>query len=294
MRRSLPAARERPEAKLAAASAIGKAVMIEWWHAILLGIVKGLTEFLPISSTGHQTLVEGILGFDVADPSVTAFTAIIQVGAMVAAIIYFWSDIVRFATAWFRGLRSAEHREDPDYRMGWAIIVGFAITAAIALLLKDLIEGPLRSLWAVAAGLLGWSVVMFVADRLAKVVRDEHSITWRDGAILGLVQAISLVPGVSRSARPSPEDCSAASTGVSATRMSFFLGVPTLVASGAFQASPRPATSGRPVASAGQRRRWAPWSPGWWPTPSIAWLLKFVSRATTSRPSSSTGCCWRA
>jgi undecaprenyl-diphosphatase len=251
--------------------------MIEWWHAILFGIVEGVTEFLPISSTGHLTLVEGILGFDVADPSVTAFTAIIQVGAMVAAIIYFWSDIVRFATAWFRGLRIAEHRQDPDYRMGWAIIVGFAITAVIALVFKDLVEGPLRSLWAVVAGLLGWSVVMLAADRLAKVVRDEHSITWRDGAVLGLVQAISLVPGVSRSGATIAGGLFRGLDRVSATRMSFFLGVPTLIASGAFQA----VTEARNIG--------APGGVGWAATAlgtvvsgvvayaSIAWLLKFVT-----------------
>ena len=251
--------------------------MIEWWHAILFGIVEGVTEFLPISSTGHLTLVEGILGFPVADPSVTAFTAIIQVGAMVAAIIYFWSDIVRFATAWFRGLFSAQHRKDPDYRMGWAIIVGFVITAAIALVLKDVVEGPLRSLWAVVAGLLGWSVVMFAADRMTKAVRDEHSITWIDGAILGVMQAIALVPGVSRSGATIAGGLFRGLDRVSATRMSFFLGVPTLVASGAFQA----VTEFRNIG--------APGGVGWAATglgtvvsgvvayASIAWLLKFVA-----------------
>lgn len=251
--------------------------MIEWWHAILLGIVEGVTEFLPISSTGHLTVVEKVLGLNVADPSVTAFTAIIQVGAMIASIIYFWADIVRFATAWFRGLGNAEHRDNPDYRMGWAIIVGFAVTATIALVLKDLIEGPLRSLWAVVVGLLGWSLVMWLADRRAKAVRDEHSITWRDGAILGLVQSISLVPGVSRSGATIAAGLFCGLDRVSATRMSFFLGIPTLVASGAFQA----------VTAAGDIG--APGGVGWGATiigtivsgvvayASIAWLLKFVA-----------------
>ncbi len=251
--------------------------MIEWWQAVLLGIVEGVTEFLPISSTGHLTLAEKLLGFGVADPSVTAFTAIIQVGAMVAAIIYFWSDIARFATAWFGGLFHSERRDDPDYRMGWAIIVGFAVTAVIAVLGKDLIEGPLRSLWAVVAGLLGWSVVMFIADRVGKASRDEHSITWKDGAILGLVQAIALVPGVSRSGATIAGGLLRGIDRVSATRMSFFLGIPTLIASGAFQA----ATEFHNIA--------APGGAGWLATglgtvvsgvvayASIAWLLKFVA-----------------
>lgn len=250
--------------------------MIEWWHAVLLGIIEGVTEFLPISSTGHLTVTEKLLGLDIADPSLTAFTAIIQVGAMIASIIYFWSDIVRFATAWFRGLADRTHRDDPDYRMGWAIITGFVITAAIAVVFKDLVEGPLRSLWAVVAGLLVWSLVMFLADRLPKVTRDEHSITWRDGAILGLIQSLSLVPGVSRSGATISTGLFLGLDRVSATRMSFFVGIPTLIASGAFQA----VTQAENIGAAG--------GVGWGATAvgtivsgvvayaSIAWLLRFV------------------
>lgn len=249
--------------------------MIEWWQAILLGIVEGVTEFLPISSTGHLTLVEKLLGFSIADPSVTAFTAIIQVGAMVASIIYFWSDIVRFATAWFAGLFHAERRSDPDYKMGWAIIAGFAITAVLALALKDLVEGPLRSLWAVVFGLLGWSIVMFIADRLAKSTRGEGSITVKDGAILGIVQAVALIPGVSRSGATISGGLLLGIDRVSATRMSFFLGIPTLIASGVFEA----ASQFHNIAGGA----------GWVATGlgtlvsgvvayvSIAWLLKFVA-----------------
>jgi undecaprenyl-diphosphatase len=251
--------------------------MISWWQAILLGIVEGVTEFLPISSTGHLTLVEKLLGFGLADPSVTAFTAIIQVGAMVAAIVYFWSDIVRFATAWFAGLFHSDRRDHPDYRMGWAIIVGFAVTGVMAVLLRHLVEGPLRSLWAVVAGLLIWSVVMFIADRIGKATRDEHSITWVDGAILGLLQVISLVPGVSRSGATISGGLFRGIDRVSATRMSFFLGIPTLVASGAFEA----------ISAASEIT--APGGAGWLATgigtlvsgvvayASIAWLLKFVA-----------------
>lgn len=251
--------------------------MIQWWQAILLGIVEGVTEFLPISSTGHLTLVEKLLGLGVAEPSVTAFTAIIQVGAMVAAIIYFWADIVRFATAWFGGLFHRDRRDHPDYRMGWAIILGFAATAVIALVGKDLVEGPLRSLWAVVAGLLGWSAVMFIADRVGKASRDEGSITWKDGVILGLIQAIALIPGVSRSGATIAGGLLRGIDRVSATRMSFFLGIPTLIASGVFEA----ASQFHNIA--------APGGAGWVATglgtvvsgvvayASIAWLLRFVA-----------------
>ena len=93
-------------------------------QAIILGIVEGLTEFLPVSSTGHLTIVAKMLGLSIDDPSVTAFTAVIQVGAIVAVIIFFWKDIVTLLTAWFRGLFNAETPSDPDYRLAWLVIIG--------------------------------------------------------------------------------------------------------------------------------------------------------------------------
>lgn len=249
--------------------------MINWWQSIVLGIVEGITEFLPISSTGHLTVTEKLMGLPIDDASVTAYTAIIQVGAMIASIIYFWSDIVRFATAWFAGLRDAGKR-NADYRMGWAIIAGFAVTAVIALLAEPLITGPLRSLWAVVAGLVGWSIVMFVGDRLGKQTRGEDSITVKDGIILGALQSLALVPGVSRSGATITTGLLLGLDRVSATRMSFFLGIPTLVASGLYQA----VKEAKHIAD----------GVGWASTAigtvvsgvvayaSIAWLLRYVSK----------------
>lgn len=250
--------------------------MLEWWESVILGIVEGVTEFLPISSTGHLTVVEKLMGLPINDPSVTAYTAIIQVGAMLASIVYFWSDIVRIAGAWFSGLADKAKR-GPDYQLGWAIIVGFAVTAVVALALKDLIEGPLRSLWFVVGGLIGWSIPMFIGDRVGKQNRGEDSITWRDGAVLGLIQCLSLVPGVSRSGGTITGALFLGIDRVTATRMSFFLGIPTLVAAGVFQA----VTSASDIA--------APGGIGWVATSigivvsfvvayvSIAWLLKFIT-----------------
>lgn len=249
--------------------------MISWWQSVLLGIVEGITEFLPISSTGHLTVTEKLMGVAIDDPSVTAYTAIIQVGAMIASIIYFWGDIVRFATAWFKGLRDAGARNS-DYRMGWAIIAGFIPTAVIALLAESLITGVLRSLWAVVIGLIVWSVVMFLGDRLGKQNRGEDSITVRDGLILGTLQSLALVPGVSRSGATITGGLLLGLDRVAATRMSFFLGIPTLVASGLYQA----VKEAKHVAD----------GVGWASTAigtvvsgvvayaSIAWLLRFVSK----------------
>ena len=250
--------------------------MLEWWQSVILGIVEGVTEFLPISSTGHLTVVEKLMGLQIDDPSVTAYTAIIQIGAMVASIVYFWSDIVRIASAWFAGLANKRMRT-AEYQLGWAIIAGFGVTAVVALALKDLVEGPFRSLWFVVGGLLVWSVVMFLGDRLGKQERGEDSITWKDGALLGLIQCFSLIPGVSRSGATISGALLMGVDRVTATRMSFFLGIPTLVAAGGFQA----VTSASDIAGPG--------GVGWVATiigivlsfvvayASIAWLLKYVS-----------------
>lgn len=250
--------------------------MLEWWQSVILGVVEGVTEFLPISSTGHLTVVEKLMGLPINDPSVTAYTAIIQIGAMVASIVYFWSDIIRIAGAWFAGLADKAKR-GPDFQLGWAVIAGFTVTAVVALLLRDLVEGPLRSLWFVVGGLLLWSVPMFIGDRVGKQNRGEDSITWKDGAILGLIQCLSLVPGVSRSGATITGGLFLGIDRITATRMSFFLGIPTLVAAGMFQA----ATSASSIA--------APGGIGWVATiigivvsfvvayASIAWLLKFVA-----------------
>src|SRR3954452_24896746 len=120
------------------------------WQAIILGIVEGVTEFLPISSTGHLTIVEGLMGFAVDDKGITAFTAIIQMGAIAAAIIFFWRDIVRIVVALFRGLVNAEARTTADWRLALAVVIGSIPVAVVGLAAKHFIEGPLRSLWVVA------------------------------------------------------------------------------------------------------------------------------------------------
>ena len=120
---------------------------MNWLHAILLGIVEGITEFLPVSSTGHLNIVEKLLGYEINSAGTTAFTAVIQVGAILAAIIYFWADIVRIITAWFRGIKARfkgldnrQARQDPDYTLGWGIILGSIPVAVVGLLFKDFIE----------------------------------------------------------------------------------------------------------------------------------------------------------
>lgn len=209
---------------------------MELWQAVVLGIVEGLTEFLPVSSTGHITIASGLMGLDVSNRSVTGFTAVIQVGAIAAVLFYFWKDISRLFLAWVRGLRNREARHDPDYRMAWVVIAGSLPIVFVALLAKDLITGPLRSLWVVAIALIAWSVVMWLGDRLGKQDRGEQDMTIADGLKLGFAQCLALIPGVSRSGATISTGLLLGIDRVTATRVSFLLGIPALVAAGVYEA----------------------------------------------------------
>ena len=204
-----------------------------WWQAIVLGIVEGITEFLPVSSTGHLTIVEKLMGMKIDDPSVVAFTAVIQIGAILAAVIYFWSDIWRILQAWWCGLWWKRARRKFDYKYGWAIIIGSIPIAVVGLLFKHEVETVLRSLWFVAIGLIGWSVVMWLADnRAAKNKRDEAGTNWKDTLAIGMGQCLSLIPGVSRSGATISVGLFRGFDRVSVTKLSFFLGIPALMAAG--------------------------------------------------------------
>jgi undecaprenyl-diphosphatase len=255
-------------------------VELTYLQAIILGVVEGLTEFLPISSTGHLTITEQLLGLPVDDPAITAYTAIIQIGAIVATFIYFAGKIARLFRAWVAGLRSREGREDPDYTLAWAVIVGSLPVGVVGFLARDLISGALRSLWVVAAALILWSGVIWVAEQRHDVLekkgiqRDEHHITVKDGLVIGLVQCFSLIPGVSRSGATISAGLMRGIDRVTATELSFFLAIPALTAAGIFEAysgkdelvelGVGPMLVGMVVAFATAYA-------------SIAWLLRFVA-----------------
>jgi len=216
-------------------------VELSYLQAVILGIVEGLTEFLPISSTGHLTITEQLLGLPVQDPAVTAYTAIIQIGAIIATFIYFGRKIVRLVRAWAAGLRWAESRQDPDYTLAWAVIVGSIPVGIVGFLGRHAIEGTLRSLWVVAAALILWSGVIWVAEQRHDVLekqgiqRGEHDITVMDGLVLGLVQCFSLIPGVSRSGATISAGLMRGINRVTATELSFFMAIPALTAAGLFE-----------------------------------------------------------
>lgn len=208
---------------------------MEIWEAVVLGIVEGVTEFLPISSTGHLTVTEKLLGLPVDDPAVTAYTAVIQVGAIAAVFVYFWKDIARLAVAWTRGLFSREHRDDFDYRMGWYVIAGSIPIGVVGFLAQDLIRGPLRNLWWVAGSLVVWSAAMVYAEKVATQSRSEKELTLTDTVVIGAAQCLALVPGVSRSGATITVGLLRGLDRVTATRLSFFLSIPALTAAGVYE-----------------------------------------------------------
>ena len=204
--------------------------------ATVLGVVEGLTEFLPVSSTGHLTITEGLLGLKVDDPAVTAFTAVIQVGAIAAVFLFFRSDIARFVRGFLGGVRSAQGRQTDDWRFTLAVIVGSIPVGIVGLALKDVITGPvLRSLVTVAIALILWSAVMVYAERRATQRRGETDVTVLDGLLIGIAQCAALVPGVSRSGATISAGLLRGIDRVTATRLSFFLAIPALTAAGALE-----------------------------------------------------------
>lgn len=245
------------------------------FDAIILGIVEGLTEFLPISSTGHLTLTEKLIGFQIDDPGITAFTAIIQFGAIVAVILYFRSDITRLIAAWARGLIGKDARTNPDYRFAWYVIAGSLPIGVIGFLARDLVSGVLRNLWVVVAGLLLWSIVMYIAERVGRQSRPEERLTLKDAVVIGLVQCIALVPGVSRSGATISAGLLRDLNRVAATRLSFFLAIPALIGAGIYEA----------VSEADAVSSTVGWGPVLIGTvvsfvvayASIAWLLRLVA-----------------
>ena len=208
---------------------------MNYFDAVVLGIVEGLTEFLPVSSTGHLTIAEKWLGLNIDDPAVTGFTAVIQSGAIAAVIVYFARDIWKIAKAWVLGLAKPEYRGRIEHRMGWYVIVGSVPVGVVGLLAKDLIKGDLRSLWVVAAALIGWSAVMWYAERVARQARSEKQLGLTDALVIGGAQCLSLVPGVSRSGATISAGLLLGLDRVAATRLSFFLSIPALLAAGLYE-----------------------------------------------------------
>lgn len=248
---------------------------MEIWQAIVLGIVEGITEFLPVSSTGHLTITEKMLGLAIDDPAVTGYTAVIQVGAIAAVFVFFLKDIVRLSRAWGRGLLKPAHRRDFDYKFAWYVIAGSIPLGIIGFLAKDFIKGPLRSLWVVAGALIVWSGVMLFAEYAASQNRSEGQVTLVDTLVIGLAQALALIPGVSRSGATISAGLLRGIDRVTATRLSFFLSIPALTAAGLYELKDALSdTIGLAPLIVGTLVSFVV------AYASVAWLLRFVSHHT--------------
>ena len=239
-------------------------------EAIILGIVQGLTEFLPISSTAHLRIVPALFGW--GDPG-AAFTAVVQLGTMAAVLLFFWRDLVRILSAWFHALYRPEPRGTLDARMGWYLIYGTIPIAVLGLLFKDQIETGARDLRLIGWVLILFGVVLWLVDRVFAQSKTLADLGLRDGLLFGLAQALALIPGVSRSGATITAGRALNYTREDAARFSVLLSVPAVVLSGLFEA--------RKVGEAG--------GPAWGPTilativafavgyAAIAWLLRWLT-----------------
>ena len=201
-------------------------------QAIVLGIVQGFTEFLPISSTGHLRIVPAFPGWE--DPG-AAFTAVTQLGTLAAVLLYFRSDLVRIAVAWLRSLRDPEVRRTLDARLGWYILLGTVPIGIFGFAFSDQIEDEARSLYLIGTTLIVLGLILLLAERVSKRDRDLDDLTVRDGVIIGFAQAAALVPGVSRSGATLTAGLFLGLERAAAARYSFLLSVPAVVLSGLYE-----------------------------------------------------------
>lgn len=206
---------------------------VTWGQAIILGVIQGLTEFLPISSSAHLLIFSQIFGW--TDPG-AAFTAVTQIGTETAVIIYFWRDIRRILGAWFGQWRTGHSWRDPDALIGWFVILGTIPIGVLGLLFQDQIETVARNLYLVAFTLILFGIVLGIADRTARSVKHIEELNVRDGIVYGLFQSLALIPGVSRSGATISGGLFMGYTREAATRYAFLLAIPAVLASGFFQA----------------------------------------------------------
>ncbi|MGK9146920.1 undecaprenyl-diphosphate phosphatase [Plantibacter flavus] len=202
-------------------------------NAIILGLVQGLTEFLPISSSAHLRILGEFLP-GAKDPG-AAFTAITQIGTEAAVVVFFWRDIVRIVSSWCKALVGKIPRNDPDARMGWLIIIGSLPIVILGLLFQDEIETTFRSLWIVAIMLIVFGILLGIADHVGAKKRRLKNLTYGDGAIFGGAQALALIPGVSRSGGTITAGLFMGYERRAAARYAFLLAIPAVFGSGFYQ-----------------------------------------------------------
>ncbi|MEO9323842.1 undecaprenyl-diphosphate phosphatase [Nocardioides sp. C4-1] len=245
--------------------------MWEVLQAVVLGVIQGLTEFLPISSSAHLAIYPQLFGWE--DPG-ASFTAVVQIGTEVAVLLYFRKDIWRIASMWLRSLVKPELRGHIDARMGWFIIIGSLPIVLLGVALQSVIRDDFRNLWVIATTLVVLGVVLGVADRLGRTDKDLKHVTLRDAVLMGGAQAMALVPGVSRSGATLSMGRALGYDRESATRFAFLLAIPAVVGAGLFEL--------RKIGEESNPYGWGPTIVGTVVSfvvgyAAIAWLLRYVS-----------------
>ncbi|MCK2238924.1 MULTISPECIES: undecaprenyl-diphosphate phosphatase [unclassified Crossiella] len=245
-----------------------------WLEALVLGVVQGLTEMLPISSSGHLRIVsELFFGRDAG----ASFTAVTQLGTEAAVLIYFAKDIFRLVGTWFRGFGNAAVRQTQDYRLAWYVIIGTIPISVLGLLFKEQIRTSGRNLWVVGTTLVVFGLVLGAAELYGRQKRTVEQMTLKDGLIMGCAQAMALVPGVSRSGGTITAGLFIGLNRAAATRYSFLLAIPAVVAAGIFSLPDVFERAGANAPSIAQMivATAVAFAIGY---VTIAWLLKFVAK----------------
>lgn len=204
---------------------------MDFFRAVVLGVLQGLTEFLPISSSAHLAIFPRFFGWD--DPG-ASFTAVIQIGTELAVLIYFWRDIVTIATGWLRGLVDRDARAALEWRMGWFVIVGSVPIVILGVLFQDTIKHEFRRVALIAVALIVFGLVLGLAERVGRKNRPIEELTWNHAILFGLAQACALFPGVSRSGGTISMGLFLGYERRAATRYAFLLAIPAVLGAGVF------------------------------------------------------------
>lgn len=244
------------------------------FQAIVLGIVQGLTEFLPVSSTAHLRIVPALCGW--RDPG-TAFTAVIQLGTMLAIVAYFWRELLHVSVAWVKGIRDKPMRSTLEYKMGWYLILATIPVGVFGLIFSHQIKTGARNLWVIASSLIALAIVLFAAERVGKRDRGEEQLTGVDAAVVGTAQALALIPGASRSGTTITAGLFRGLTREAAARFSFLLSVPAVVLSGLYELKDVGKGNGPGAGLTGLALVFA-FLVG---LASIAWLMRWLANHTT-------------
>ena len=208
---------------------------MSFFEALILGLVQGLTEFLPISSSAHVQIAQQLMGLsNLSRPELTAFIATIQLGTEIAVVAYFAKDIKKISMAWFGWVAKPKESMNADAKLGWLIIIGTVPVAVLGLAFRDFIENDVRSLWVIAFTLIGFGLLLGVADIIGKKKKTISSLSYKHGVLFGLGQALALVPGVSRSGGTITVGLLLGYTRQAAARYSFLLAIPAVLASGLY------------------------------------------------------------